>query len=132
MASGGNYYTPEEVMQVPDTHVIALDFPGEYTVVCGGSLNNSVELPIVVRGNEANIHFHGGSQMRPAYMILEPEDAYRSDFKDKVVKAGLDKMGEWIEEQGKVRPTDFRGQTERRQKAAHSDAHGRAGVEGAL
>ena len=114
VASGGNYHTPEDVMQVPDTFVIALDFPGEYTVVCGGSLNNSVELPIVVRGNEANIHFHGGNQMRPAYMVLEPESAYSSGFKEKVVRSGLDKMGKWIEEKGQVRPTDFRGQTARR------------------
>ena len=114
VAGGGNYYTPEDVMEVPDTFVITLDFPGQYTVVCGGSLNNSVELPIVVRGNEANIHFHGGNQMRPDYVIVEPEDPYRADFKDKVVRAGLDKMGKWIEEKGEVAPTDFRGQPARR------------------
>ncbi len=114
VASGGNYFTSEEVMQVPDTFVVTLDFPGQYTLVCGGSLNNSVELPIVVRGNEANIHFEGGSQMRPAYIVIEPEDPYRSDFKDKVVQAGLDKMGKWIEEKGHVAKTDFLGQPPRK------------------
>ncbi|MEZ5395533.1 MAG: Gfo/Idh/MocA family oxidoreductase [Bryobacterales bacterium] len=113
VGSGGNYFTPKQV-QVPDTFVITLDFPGQYTLVCGGSLNNSVELPIVIRGNEANIHFHGGSQMRPDYILIEPEDPYRDDFKDKVVRSGLDKMGRWIEEKGEPRPTDFRGQPARR------------------
>ncbi len=114
VASGGNYFTAEDVMQVPDTFVISLDFPGKYTLVCGGSLNNSVELPIVIRGNEANLRFEGGSQMRPARLWLEPEDAYLSDFKEKVQTAGLD--GEWVEEKRPVPPTNFLDQPARRKR----------------
>ncbi|MEZ5367085.1 MAG: Gfo/Idh/MocA family oxidoreductase [Bryobacterales bacterium] len=130
VGSGGNYFTPKQVMQVPDTFVITLDFPGQYTLVCGGSLNNSVELPIVIRGNEADIHFHGGSQMRPDYILIEPEDPYRDDFKDKVVRSGLDKMGRWIEEKGERVP-DFRGQPARPRTNSDANATGRTGLEGA-
>jgi hypothetical protein len=113
VAAGGNYHTHKDVMQVPDTFVISLDFPRDYTVVCGGSLNNSVELPIVIRGNEANIHFEG-THLRPESMLIEPESPYRSNFKDKVRAAGLE--GEWIEEKGRVTPTDFLGQPARRKR----------------
>ncbi|MBI1357537.1 MAG: hypothetical protein GC160_24620 [Acidobacteria bacterium] len=116
VSAGGNYFTPEDVMQVPDTFVLSMDFPGKYTVVCGGSLNNAVELPIVIRGNEANIHFEGGSQMRPASIVLEPEDPYRSTFKEKVKLAGLDGMGEWKEEKGKAATTQFIGMPERKKR----------------
>jgi hypothetical protein len=105
VSAGGNYFTSEEVMQVPDTFVISMDFPGQYTVVCGGSLNNAVELPIIIRGNEANIRFEGGSQMQPASFYLEPESPYRANFKEKVQLAGLEGMGRWIEKKGSC-PTD--------------------------
>ena len=116
VSAGGNYFTSEDVMQVPDTFVISMDFPGQYTVVCGGSLNNSVEMPIVIRGNEANIRFEGGSQMRPASFYLEPESPYRSDFKEKVEMAGLDAMGEWIEKKGRVARTQFIGMPDRKKR----------------
>ena len=116
VSAGGHYYTSEEVMEVPDTFVLSLDFPGKYTVVCGGSLNNSVELPIVIRGNEANIRFEGGSQMQPARIVIEPEDPYRATFKEKVKLAGLDAMGEWTEQKGAVPATQFAGLPERRQR----------------
>jgi len=116
VTAGGNYFTPEDVMQVPDTFVLSMDFPGQYTVVCGGSLNNSVELPIVIRGNEANLRFEGGSQMRPGSFYLEPESPYRSTFKEKVEMAGLDQMGEWIEKKGPVVRMDFISEPERKKR----------------
>lgn len=114
VAAGGNYFTPEDVMQVPDTFVISLDFPSKYTIVCGGSLNNSVEMPIVIRGNEANIRFRAKVQMRPSHFVLEPEEPYMAGFKERVQAAGLE--GRWIEEKRPVPQTDFRGQTERRKR----------------
>jgi len=116
VSAGGNYFTPGDVMEVPDVFVISLDFPSKYTIVCTGSLNNSVESRVVVRGNEANIHFEGGSQMRPAYLRLEPEEPYVEGFKERVTAAGLDAMGEWIEEKRPVPKTNFRGQPPRRKR----------------
>ena len=115
VSAGGHWQIPESVMEVPDTFVIALDFPSRHTLVCSGSLQNSVELPIVVRGNEANIHFEQG-HLRPGRLRLEPEDPYIDGFKERVVAAGLDAMGTWIEERLPTRRTDFAGLRPRRKR----------------
>jgi hypothetical protein len=78
--------------------VTVFDFPSGHTLLCGGSLANSVELPIVIRGHEANIFFHGPDQRRPDYLILEAEASYADTFREKVKKAGLE--GLWLSEQG--------------------------------
>ena len=114
VASGGSYYTDPEVMEVPDTFVISLDFPSKHTLVCGGSLNNSLELPIVVRGNEANLRFMGRDQRRPSHFLLEPEEPFLAGFKERVEAAGFE--GEWIEERRPVPKTDFPGQPARRKR----------------
>ena len=115
VSAGGNYVTPETVMEVPDTFVIALDFPSKHTLVCSGSLQNSVELPIVVRGNEANIHFDG-NHLRPGTLRLVPEEPYVDGFKERVTAAGLDALGTWIEERGPVRRTRYIELSERRKR----------------
>ncbi len=115
VSAGGHYHTPESVMEVPDTLVIAMDFPSQHTIVCSGSLNNAVELPIVVRGHEANIHFEG-SQLRPQAFRLEPESPFVDGFKERVRASGLDAMGTWVEEKRAVRPTNYRGAFERRKR----------------
>ena len=115
VSAGGNYGTPESVMEHPDVFVIALDFPSKHTIVCSGSLQNSVELPIVVRGHEANIHF-GGNHLRPKHIRLVPEQPFIEGFKERVASTGLDAMGTWVEERLPVRPTNFRGLTERRKR----------------
>lgn len=115
VSAGGHYHTSESVMEVPDTLVIAMDFPSQHTVVCSGSLNNSVELPIVVRGHEANIHFEG-SHLRPQAFRLEPESPFIDGFKERVQSSGLDAIGTWIEEKRAVRPTNYRGLSERRRR----------------
>ena len=95
--------------------VIALDFPSRHTLVCSGSLQNSVEVPIVVRGNEANIHFEG-SHLRPDSIRLVPEEPYIDGFKERVVASGLDAMGTWLEEKRNLRTTDFMALPERRKR----------------
>jgi hypothetical protein len=59
----------------------------------GGSLANSLELPIVVRGHEANIRFLGGAQVRPASFVIETEGTYADTFRARIQKAGID--GKW-------------------------------------
>ena len=115
VSAGGHYRTPETVMEVPDVFVIALDFPSKHALVCSGSLQNSVELPIVVRGNQANIHFEG-SQLRPGALRLVPEQPYIDGFKERVMASGLDAMGTWIEERRPVRPTQYLLLPERRKR----------------
>ncbi len=115
VSAGGHYFTPETVMEIPDVLVIALDFPSKHTIVCSGSLQNSVELPIVVRGNEANIHFEG-NHLRPGFLRLAPEEPYIDGFKERVIASGLDAMGTWIEEKRTVRPTQYAQLPERRKR----------------
>lgn len=115
VSAGGNWFTPEKVMEVPDVFVIGLDFPSKHTIVCSGSLQNSVELPIVVRGNEANLHFENGHR-RPNRLRLEPEDPYIEGFKERVVASGLDAIGTWVEEKLPVPATNFAGLPARRKR----------------
>ena len=115
VSAGGNYGTSESVMEVPDVFVIALDFPSRHTLVCSGSLQNSVELPIVVRGREANIHF-GGNHLRPDYLTLVPEEPYVEGFRERVEASGLAGLGEWVEERRPVRRTAFAALPERRKR----------------
>ena len=115
VSAGGHSVVSESIMEVPDVFVIALDFPSRHTLLCSGSLQNSVELPIVVRGNEANIHFEG-NHLRPGRIRLVPEEPYIDGFKERVAASGLDAMGEWIEETRPVRTTDFTVLPERRKR----------------
>ena len=94
VAAGGNWFHPVEVLEVPDTFVITLDFPSKQTIVVAGSLANSVELPIVVRGHEANILFHGPDQRRPSHLTIQPEAGFADAVREKIRKLGLE--GEWM------------------------------------
>ncbi len=97
--SGGAWHFPlDGRLETPDTMVTAFDFPSKHTLLCAGSLANSVELPIVMRGHEANIFFHGPDHRRPDWFILEPEGPYVSTFGDKIKQAGLE--GRWLQEEG--------------------------------
>ncbi len=116
VSAGGNYFTPKDVMEVPDTFVVSLDFSSNHTLVCGGSLNNAVELPIIIRGNEANLRFSGPDHRRPSHVLLEPEGPYLDGFKERVQAVGLE--GEWIEEKRRVRRTNLRGLSPRQQRQA--------------
>lgn len=93
VSAGGSWLVPQDVMEVPETFVMAVDYPSKHTIVVGGSLANSVELPIVVRGHEANIKFFG-NHLRPDYLFIEPEAPYRDKVRSAIAKAGLD--GRWI------------------------------------
>lgn len=97
-AAGGHYVHPTSAIEVPDTMLLTLDFENRHSMLVGGSLANSLELPIVVRGNEANIRFLGGAQVRPGYLLIEPEGPYAESFRAKVEKAGIE--GKWETVQG--------------------------------
>lgn len=97
VAAGGHYVYSPNTVEVPDTVILGLDFENGSTINVGGSLANSVEFPIVVRGHEANMFFVGGSHLRPGAIIIEPEKAFADVFADKIRKLGLE--GTWVERQ---------------------------------
>ncbi len=115
VSAGGNYGTDASVVEVPDVFMIALDFPSKHSLICSGSLQNSVELPIVIRGNEANIHFEG-NHLRPGHLLLAPEEPYVEGFRERVTAAGMDRLGTWVEERRPLRPTNFADQPQRRKR----------------
>ena len=45
-----------------------------------------------------------------------PEEPFIDGFKERVASTGLDAMGTWVEERRPVRPTNFRGLSERRKR----------------
>ncbi len=94
VGAGGNWFYSQETIEVPDTFVMALDYPSKQTIVVGGSLANSVEMPIVVRGHEANVLFFGPDQRRPAYLHIQPEGAFAEKVRAKIERLGLE--GEWV------------------------------------
>lgn len=96
-AAGGHWVHPVEAIEVPDTFVLTLDFAARHTMMAGGSLANSLELPIVVRGHEANMRFFG-SQLRPSYLLVEPEAEFAAGFEDKIRRSGVD--GRWVAPEG--------------------------------
>ena len=93
VAAGGNWLYPTDVLEVPDTLVIAVDYPGKHTIMVGGSLANGHELPIVVRGHHANIRFHGPDHRRPSFLLIQPEAAFEDAVRENVRRAGLE--GRW-------------------------------------
>ena len=119
VSAGGNYLVPKDVMEIPDVLVIALDFPSKHTVVVAGSLQNGTELPIVVRGNQANLHFEG-DQRRPRICRVIPEEPHVGEFRERVEAAGLDSLGTWIEESRNIRVVRFSSLPARRKREAIS------------
>jgi len=127
-ASGGHYaYPASSQIEVPDTFIMALDFPSRHTLVCGGSLGNSIELPIVMRGHEANVFFYGPDHRRPDYLIIEPEGPFAGAFREKIRKSGLESEGKWLTE-GTARQTPFHLLPAERQEALIAGILGEADV----
>ena len=106
VAGGGNYVYSVTVLEVPDTFVMTLDFENRHTMVCGGSLANSVEVPIVIRGHRANMRFFGPNHLRPSYLLVEPEGPFAAEFADRIAKAGVE--GRWVQAEGAAGGRNFR------------------------
>lgn len=103
-AAGGHNVYSTEMLEVPDTHIITLDFPTRHSMVVAGSLANATDMPIVVRGHEATLAFHGPDQRRPASFTIEAEAAHLHTLRDKVRAAGLESEGEWREQRRRTAP----------------------------
>jgi predicted dehydrogenase len=103
VAGGGHYVYSRKSLEVPDTVVITVDFQGQHTIVVGGSFANTVELPIVIRGHEADMFFVEPTHLRPSAIIVEPEMAFNDVFAEKIRKLGM--AGRWID--AERRDTDY-------------------------
>lgn len=105
VSAGGNWFHSRDVLEVPDVFIMSLDFPSRHTIVVGGSLANSLELPIVVRGHEANLLFFGPDQRRPDYLHIQPEPAFEEKVREET--KALDFEGEWATARPEHRGPDF-------------------------
>gem|GEM_PF-778693 len=130
VSAGGNWLVPTEIMEVPETFMMAVDYPRKHTIVVAGSLANSVELPIVIRGHEANILFFG-NHLRPDYLLIQPEQRFTESVREKIRIAGLD--GRWVEPSaGAAREPDFRTLPVRRREQMIAGVLGNAEIKAAF
>lgn len=125
VAAGGNWFHSREELEVPDTLVIAVDYPGKHTIVVGGSLANGLELPIVVRGHEANIRFFGPNHRRPSFLLIDPEPLFEDAVRERVRSAGLE--GRWEDRPAPVGWVPFRDLPPSRQDETLSRSLANAG-----
>jgi predicted dehydrogenase len=95
--AGGNWLHSAEVCEVPETFTMTLDFPSKHTLMVGGSLANSIELPMIIRGHGGNMFFLGESMDRSDYLVIEPEDLYIEECREKIRQSGLESSGKWLD-----------------------------------
>jgi hypothetical protein len=126
VSAGGNWFHSVEVLEVPDVFIIALDFPSKHTILVGGSLANSVELPIVIRGHEANILFFGPDQRRPEYLHIQPESAFVDNVRERIKSLGLE--GYWTATHSEDQRVDFKSLTGAQQQQMIANVLGEAEV----
>ncbi len=126
VAAGGNWLYASDSLEVPDTLVIAIDYPARHTIVVAGSLGNGHELPIVVRGHEANIRFFGPNHRRPSFLLIDPEEPFEDAVRETVRKSGLE--GRWEDAPAPVAELPFRDLPPARQDAVVARALANADI----
>ncbi len=129
VAAGGDWLYSPDLLEVPDTLVIAVDYPGKHTIMVGGSLANGHELPIVIRGHEANIRFLGPNHRRPSFLLIEPEAIFEEAVRESISKSGLE--GRWEDPPAPVAEVPFRDLPPSRQDERISGALVNAAVRSA-
>ncbi len=97
--AGGGIYVQHDDREVPDTFLVTLDFPDDYSIVMTSSMANSQANPPMIRGHRATI--------RPAEggMKVTAEPQFKEWFKGKygaeeifvAKEPRLDHMGKWLE-----------------------------------
>lgn len=66
----GGIYVQKDDREVPDTFMMNLDYPDEYTIVMTSSMANQQALPLVIRGHCGTIYPHKNKGMR---VVAEPQ-----------------------------------------------------------
>ncbi|MEK7404676.1 MAG: Gfo/Idh/MocA family oxidoreductase [Acidobacteriota bacterium] len=85
VAATGGIYVFKGDREIPDTLFIAIDYPGEYSLVLESSMANRTPSSFEIRGHEATIELHGtAAGDRPAekekYVIIRAEQEFGDKF----------------------------------------------------
>lgn len=73
--AAGGIFVQQDDREVPDTFMVTLDYPDDYTVVLTSSMANRQGLPTVIRGHYATIRPKDGG------IHVVPEDEFKEWFK---------------------------------------------------
>lgn len=98
VASGG-IYVQQDDREVPDTFLVTLDFPGDFSILMTSSMANGQSNPVMIRGHRATIRPVGGGMK----VTAEPqfEDWFRKKYgsEEIVIKnqPRLDHVPKWLE-----------------------------------
>jgi predicted dehydrogenase len=90
-ASGmGGIYAFDDGREVPDTFMLAADYPGGHSVVLSSSMANATHIPGLIRGHEGTITMveHGQFEGSTPFITVRPEDRLEES-----AKAFVDKWG---------------------------------------
>ena len=72
----GGIYVQKDDREVPDTFMMNLDYPGDFTIVMTSSMANQQGLPLVIRGHRGTIYQHDNGAVRAV-----AEDKFKDWFK---------------------------------------------------
>ena len=97
--AGGGIYVQHDDREAPDTFLVTLDFPGDYSVLLTSSMANSQGNPVMIRGHRATIRPIDGG------MKVTAETQFKDWFKsrygaEEIVipnQPRLDHVGKWLE-----------------------------------
>lgn len=90
-ASGmGGIYAFDDGREVPDTFMLAADYPGGHSVVLSSSMANATHIPGLIRGHEGTIHIveHGQFEGNTPFITVRPEERLEESAKRFVEKYG--------------------------------------------
>jgi len=71
----GGIFVQHDDREVPDTFMITLDYPGDFTIILTGSMANRQGNPTIIRGHKATIRNEGGG------MKVTAENEFKEWFK---------------------------------------------------
>jgi predicted dehydrogenase len=111
--ANGGIYVQQDDREVPDTFLMQLDFPDDYSVTLHGSLTNRQENPTMIRGHKATIRPYDVTPPDPDMdvedieygMHVKPEREFTQWFKKEFgaeelfikPKPHVDHMDKWLE-----------------------------------
>lgn len=81
----GGIYVFKDTREVPDTFMLAADYPSGHSVILSSSMANSTHIPGLIRGRQGTIMMvpDGRFEGRVEYITVTPERLFRKEFKEK-------------------------------------------------
>ncbi len=77
VSAGGGIFVQHDDREVPDTFMVTLDYPEDFTVVLTSSMANRQSNPVMIRGHRATIQPHDDG------MQVSAEDEFKEWFKER-------------------------------------------------